>query len=134
MPLHDVHRDLRRRRLFVPPGRREPVAHVLLVEARLGLAWAVVPDVPESARIRRDDLVDHDQLIAEPTKLELRVGDDNPTLPGVRRGEVVQRQAAQPEDLRRLRSDLLDQSENVIGSSCPSSAFVVGVNIGSDSC
>src|SRR3954449_1592438 len=56
-PGDDVVGDRRRRWLLVPAGARRPVAHVLLVEARLRAADLVRVGRPEARRVGRQHLV-----------------------------------------------------------------------------
>ena len=67
-------------RLVVPAARIQPVADELLVERRLGAAGRVAVGRPEPGGVRREHLVDQDELAVREPELELRVGDDDPAL------------------------------------------------------
>src|SRR4051794_18134579 len=79
--LDDLRRHLRSGRRLVPPGARGPVAHVLLVEARLAAAGLIALRRPVARRVRCQHLVADRQLavVVEP-ELELRVGEDHAAL------------------------------------------------------
>ena len=146
----DVRRQLRPGRRLVPRLRLEPVAHELLVEARLRAAGRVRRGVPEPRRVGRHHLVDQDQLAIDETHLELRVGEDDPGLRASRRtgfgtGGSPRPARARPAHGRRrrpasrrrsggqsARSWTVD-SKSMLMSCSPSSALVAGVRIGSGS-
>ena len=72
----------RRRAVFVPGGRFQPVADELLVERRLALARTVLIGRPEARAVGREHFVDQDQLAVDLAPFELCVGDDDPALAG----------------------------------------------------
>src|SRR5215211_1594536 len=101
--------ERRGRRRLVPARARGPVAHVLLVEARLAVAGLVALRRPEARGVRRERLVaEHDRPVRAPAELELRVGEDDPALARMRRAELVYRyrQAAQLLQQRAVADDL----------------------------
>src|SRR5215207_3353218 len=60
--VHHLRRQRRRRRRLVPAGLRRPVAHVLLVEARLRAPGLVAGGGPETGGVGREHLVaEHDR-------------------------------------------------------------------------
>ena len=61
---------------FTESLRREPVAKVLLVEARLAATGGIPLLRPVSRRVRRERLIDEDELAVDEPKLELCVRDD----------------------------------------------------------
>src|SRR3989304_10476211 len=79
------------RRRPVPADLGQVIADVLLVEAGLHLPGPVLVGGPEAARVRRQALVDEDNLgqtparlgVVQPAELDLRVGDDDAALAGV---------------------------------------------------
>src|SRR5579859_2342659 len=84
--------DRRRGRVAVPPGRGRPVAHVLLVEARLAPAGRILVGGPEARGVRRAHLIAEGQgAVPVEAELELGVGQDDPPLAGVLGGELVDR-------------------------------------------
>jgi len=56
--------------------RREPVAKILLVEARLATTGGIPLLRPVSRRVGRERLVDEDKLAVDEPELELRARDD----------------------------------------------------------
>ena len=100
--LDHVVRELRRGRRLVPAGGARPVAHVLLVEARLPAARLVAVGRPEARRVGRQDLVaEHDRAVGAAAELELGVGEDDPALARVL--------GAAPVDRDRQPAQLLQQ-------------------------
>ena len=98
-----------RGRRLVPAGAGRPVAHVLLVEARLAVAGLVAVGRPEARRVGRQHLVaEHDRAVGAAAELELRVGEDDPALARVRGAELVDgdRQAAQLLEQLAVADDL----------------------------
>ena len=120
----------------VPAGRGSPVAHELLVEARLPVARLVAVRRPEARGVGRADLVAECQRPRRvEAELELRVGEDDPVGAGVLGAVPVdgQRDVADPlRQIARSPSRAMAASKS-IASSCPTSAFVDGVKIGSGS-
>ena len=87
----DVVGDRGRRRLLVPAACGGPVAHVLLVEARLAAADLKAVGRPVARGVGRQDLVADDQLAGGvEAELELGVGEDHAALARVGGGEGVQ--------------------------------------------
>ena len=87
----DVVGDRRRRRRLVPAAADGPVAHVLLVEARLAAAGLVAVGRPVARGVRREHLVADDELaVVVEAELELRVGEDHAALARVLGGEAVE--------------------------------------------
>src|SRR5580704_15457961 len=85
-----VFRDRGRRWVPIPAGRRGPVAHELLVEARLCAAGLVFVRGPEAGGIGGADLVAERQLaVGVEPELELGVGKNDPALAGVLGGVLV---------------------------------------------
>src|SRR5436190_5719169 len=108
-PVHDLGRKRRRRRRLVPAGLRRPVAHVLLVEARLRPAGLVAGGRPEARGIGRQNLVgEHDRAVGAAAQLELGVGEEDAVLARVGGGELVQldRDAAELLQQRPVADDL----------------------------
>src|SRR5437016_4452581 len=86
----DVVRDRRRGRIAIPAGGRSPIAHKLLVKARLRAARLVLIGGPEARGIGRAHLVAERQLaIPVEPELELRVGEDDAALPGMLGSEFI---------------------------------------------
>src|SRR5207249_4236452 len=106
--LDDARRQLRARRLTVPADLCEVIADVLLIEARLRASALVLVGRPEAAGVRRQALVDQDNLVVQPAELELGVGDDDPPLTSIVAAVSVDRQAAQRDGVRRLLPGQLD--------------------------
>ena len=79
---------MRRVARAVPVGV-EPIAHELLVKARLALAGLVLVLWPEARRVRRDDLVGQGELAVDQAKLEFRIGDDDAALGRVVGGRLI---------------------------------------------
>src|SRR4051812_3608389 len=95
--------DLRRRRRLVPAGAGRPVAHELLVEARLRAARLVCVRRPEARGVRGEHLVaDDDATGLVTTELELRVGQDDPALARVVGRERVELDREPAQFLERL--------------------------------
>src|SRR4051794_39321232 len=100
---HHVVRDGGRRRRLVPAGAGRPVAHVLLVEARLAAPDLVLVGRPEARRVRRADLVaEHELPVAVEPELELRVGEDDPALARVVGDGLVDRDRDVAQPLAQL--------------------------------
>ena len=94
-PGHDLLGQLRGRAGLVPARGLEPVADELLVERRLRAAGMILVAGPVARAVRREHLVDQQELagpVVEPP-LELGVGQDQPALEGVLRGLPVDLQA-----------------------------------------
>src|SRR6185503_10701607 len=100
---HDVVGNRRRGRRLVPAGAGRPVAHVLLVEARLPTADLVLVGGPEARGVRRADLVAENELaVRVKPELELRVGEDDPALARVIRDGLVDRDRHLTQPLTEL--------------------------------
>src|SRR5207248_1098936 len=82
-PGHDFRRQRRCRRSFVPSECFQVIAHELFVEAGLAPARAVLVGGPEAGRIRREHLIDQDELALEQSELELGVCNENSPLPRI---------------------------------------------------
>src|SRR3954470_23104323 len=96
---HHVVGDRRRGRRLVPAGAGRPVAHVLLIEARLPAPDRVLVGRPEARRVGGAHLVaEHELAIGIEPELELRVREDDPALARVVSHRAVdsQRNLAQP--------------------------------------
>src|SRR5512132_1189178 len=89
-PLDHAGREVRGRRLVIPPARIEPVPDVLLVERRLWGAGRVTVRRPETRRVRCEHLVHQDQIAAGEPELELRVRHDDAALTRDLRPSLVQ--------------------------------------------
>src|SRR5206468_897365 len=78
--LDDLRWQVRSGRPLVPARRLEPVADVLLVEARLRATGRVRRRVPEARGVGRQELVDEEQVVGTRPRaeLELRVSEDDP--------------------------------------------------------
>src|SRR3981081_321882 len=73
---YNIVRQARRFGFLVPARMRQPVAHELLV-VRIGRrAYLVAGGVPVARAVRRQGLVDEDEVVAEKTELEFRVRQD----------------------------------------------------------
>jgi len=70
--------------------RREPVAKILLVEARLAVTGGIPLLRPVSRRVGRESLVDEDKLAVDEPELEFRVRDDESSRSRVLRCGCVQ--------------------------------------------
>src|SRR5262249_7336612 len=76
--LDHARRQLGRRPVLVPRRRFQPVTHELLVERRRTYADAIFIRGPEARAVRRQHLVDQDDLARwQPAPLELRIGQDD---------------------------------------------------------
>ena len=81
---------------FLEPLFLQPVAQVLLVEARLWTARRVARGGPVAGRVGREGLVDEDEFVLgagrrrDESELELRVGEDEPAGERVAGGLGVQ--------------------------------------------
>src|SRR5579872_1113801 len=71
------------RRLLVPLDGFQVIADELLVIRRLSLSRSILSRWPEARRIRRQDLICKYDLAADDSKLEFRIGDDDPARAGV---------------------------------------------------
>src|ERR1019366_7373702 len=90
--LDDLRWNRRRRWRAIPAARRRPVAHELLVEARLRAARLVALGVPEARGVGGQHLVAEDQrAVGRETELELRVGQDDAAGASVLGGALVHR-------------------------------------------
>ncbi len=128
--LHDLVGQRRRGRRLVPARPGRPVAHELLVEARLAAARLVAVGRPEARRVGGEHLVaEHDRAVRAAPELELRVGQDDPAL-----ARVARRRARRcSSDSRRsssssARSPTISaaRSKSTFSSWSPTSAFVAG--------
>ncbi len=91
--LHHLRRQLGGGGAFVPAGGREPVAHVLLVEAGRVLAQPVGVRRPEAGGVRGEGLVDEGETpFLVQAELELGVGDEDAAGARIRRRLPVQGQ------------------------------------------
>ena len=70
-------------RLLVPPDAFEVVANILFVKRGLRAAGLVAVRGPEPGRIRRQGLIDPDQLIVRQAEFEFRVCQDDPARLGI---------------------------------------------------
>jgi hypothetical protein len=70
--------------------RRQPVAKILLVEARLAVTGGIPLLRPVPRRVWRECLVDEDKLAVDEPELELRVCDDESPRSRVLRCSCVQ--------------------------------------------
>src|SRR3990172_176467 len=110
LPDH-VRGELRPGRGLVPRKRQQIIADELLVEALLRAARPIAVRGPEPRRVRRQHLVDQDELPVRQPELELGVGDDDSPPAGVVRRPAVdlQRDGARllghrfPDDVDHLR-------------------------------
>ena len=101
--------ERRRRRQLVPARRLQVVAHRLLVERRRARAGSVAVQRPEPRRVRRQRLVDQDQLAVEQAELELGVRHDDPALQGVVVRGRVERDALLFQQRRQLSAERVRQ-------------------------
>ena len=107
--LDDVLGKMRRLARTVPVGV-QPVAHELLVEARLLAPDLVVVDGPEARTVGRQDLVAQDDRAIDGTELELRVGDDDAACAGMVGGGLVHLQRKVAQGPSRLFADDADRA------------------------
>src|SRR5688572_13155481 len=90
-------------RRLVPARAGRPVAHVLLVEARLTMPGLVAVGRPEARRVGGEHLVaEHDRAVGAAAELELRVGEDDPALARVRGAQLVYGYRQPPQLLEEL--------------------------------
>ena len=95
---HHVGRQFRRRAVLVPPTPLQPVPHILLVERRRRPARPVLVGRPEPRAVRRQHLVDQDQVaVRQGAPLQLGVGHDHPPARGVSGRLAVHEQGAEPQ-------------------------------------
>jgi hypothetical protein len=77
-------RQFRGLAILVPGRRFQPIADELLVERRRVLAGGILIDRPEARAVRRQDLVDQDEIAAgQLTPFEFRIGDDDAARPSI---------------------------------------------------
>ena len=109
------------------------VADELLVVRRRRTTGRVLLGRPVPRRVGGHHLVDEEDLTVELAELELRVGEDHAARCRVARAELVEPHRQVAQLLVTIGADERDRLVGVSVSSCPSSAFVVGVNSGSGS-
>src|SRR5438105_3002046 len=81
--VYDVGGQWRRRWFFVPANAFQVIPQELLVETRLRLAGRVAVSRPVAGRVRRQRLVDQDELTLQQAELELGVGQDQAAVAGM---------------------------------------------------
>src|SRR5690606_20793726 len=91
--------------LLVPANPLEVIADELLIETRLTAPRRVRVPGPEARRVRRQHLVNQQQLGAEQAELELRVSNDDATRVGVLDTARIELQGEVPQTGNEIATD-----------------------------